>query len=69
VEGDQENKQVKKPFPPLRTSQGTWARSNVKKAHAFAEHLANVFQPHLSENDPEEEGEIIRLRTHHCQNP
>jgi hypothetical protein len=36
-------KQVKKSSPPLRTSQGTWARSNVEKAHAFAEHLAKVF--------------------------
>jgi hypothetical protein len=26
-----------------------------KKAHAFAEHLAKVFQPHPSENEPEEE--------------
>jgi hypothetical protein len=41
-------KQVKKPSPPLRTSQGTWARSNVEKAHAFAEHLAKVSQPHPS---------------------
>jgi hypothetical protein len=37
------------------TSQGTWARSNVEKAHAFAEQLANVFQPRRSENEPEEE--------------
>jgi hypothetical protein len=36
-------KQVKKPSPPLRRSQGTWARSNVDKAHASSEHLANVF--------------------------
>jgi hypothetical protein len=44
-----------KSSPPLRTSQGIWARSNVEKAHAFAEHLAKVFQPHPSENEPEEE--------------
>jgi hypothetical protein len=43
-------KQVKKPFPPLRKSQGTWARSNDEKAHAFAERLANVFQLYPSEN-------------------
>jgi hypothetical protein len=48
-------KQDKKPSPPLRTSQGTWARSNVEKAHTFAEHTAKVFQPHPSENEPEEE--------------
>jgi hypothetical protein len=35
-------------------------RSNVKKAHAFTEHLADVFQPHLSENELEEE-ELIQL--------
>jgi hypothetical protein len=40
VEGDKEKKkQVKKPSAPLMTSQGTWARSNVERAHAFAEHL------------------------------
>jgi hypothetical protein len=54
-------KQVKKPSPPLRTSQGTWARSKVEKAHAFTEHLANVFQPHLSENQPEEEEALTQL--------
>jgi hypothetical protein len=42
---------LKKSSPPLETSQGTWARSNVEKAHAFAKHLADVFQPHPSENE------------------
>jgi hypothetical protein len=55
-------KQVKKP-PPLRTSQGTWARSNVEKAHAFSEHLVKVFQPHLSENESEEEALTQLLET------
>jgi hypothetical protein len=36
-------KQVKKRSPPLRTSRGTWARSNIENAHAFT---AKVFQPH-----------------------
>jgi hypothetical protein len=54
-------KQVKKPSPPLRTSQGTWARSNVEKAHAFAEHLANTFQPHPSEIQHEEEEALMQL--------
>jgi hypothetical protein len=54
-------KQVKRPSPPLRTSQGTWARCIVKKVQAFAEHLANVFQSHLSENEPKEEGALIQL--------
>jgi hypothetical protein len=57
VEGDQEIKQAKKPSPPLRTSQGTWTRSNPEKAHTFDEHLAKVFQPHPSENEPEDEEE------------
>jgi hypothetical protein len=43
---------IKKPSPLLQTSQGIWARSNVKKAHAFAKHLAEGFQPHPSENEP-----------------
>jgi hypothetical protein len=47
-------KQIKKPSPPLRTSQGTLERSNVEKAHAFAEHLVKDFQPHPSENESEE---------------
>jgi hypothetical protein len=46
-------KQVKKLSPPLRTSQGTWERSNVEGVRAFAEHLVKVFQPHPSENEPE----------------
>jgi hypothetical protein len=53
-------KQVKKP-PPLRPSQGTWARSNVEKAHTFAEHLADVVQPRPSENEPEEEEALTEL--------
>jgi hypothetical protein len=48
-------KQVKKYSAPLRTPHGTWVRSNIEKAHAFVEHLAKVFQPHPSENEPEEE--------------
>jgi hypothetical protein len=53
-------RQIKKP-PPLRTSQGTLARSNVEKAHTFAEHLANVFQPHPAENEPEEKEAIMQI--------
>jgi hypothetical protein len=48
-------KQVKKPSPPLRTSRGSWAKSNVEKAQAFPEHLIKVFHPHPSENKSEEE--------------
>jgi hypothetical protein len=60
-------KQVKKPSAPLRTSQGTGARSNVE-AHAFAEQLANVFHSHRSENEPEEEEEAhTQLLETRCQ--
>jgi hypothetical protein len=53
-------KQVKKPSP-LRTSQGTWAKSNVKRANAFAEHLADDFQQHPSGNESEGEEAVIQL--------
>jgi hypothetical protein len=33
----------------------------MEKAHAFAEHLAKVFQPHPSENQLEEEEELMQL--------
>jgi hypothetical protein len=33
-------KQITKSSPPLRTPQGTWARNNAEKAHAFVKHLA-----------------------------
>jgi hypothetical protein len=54
-------KQAKKPSPPLRTSEGTWAKSNGEKAHAFAEHLAKVFQPYPSENQPEDKEVLMQL--------
>jgi hypothetical protein len=52
-------KQITKSFPPLRTPQGTWARRNDEKAHAFAKHLKQVFQPHPLESTPEED--LIQL--------
>jgi hypothetical protein len=60
VEGNQGNK-TGQPSPPLRTSQGTWARSNVEKTHAFAELLAKGFHPHPSENEPLEEEALVQL--------
>lgn len=42
-------KKLKRPQsvnPPLRYSNGQWARSNEEKANLFAEHLAKVFEPH-----------------------
>jgi hypothetical protein len=61
VEGDQKIKQVKNPSPPLRTSQGTWAKRNIGKTHAFAERLAKDFQLHPSENEPEEENALTQV--------
>jgi hypothetical protein len=42
------------------TSRKLWIPLH-KKAQAFAEHLANVFQQHPSENEPEEEDALIQL--------
>jgi hypothetical protein len=47
-------KQAKKSSSPLMTPQGTWAITNIEKAHLSAKHPAKVFQPHPSENKPEE---------------
>jgi hypothetical protein len=48
-------KQITKFSPPRGTPQGTSARNNTEKAHAFAKHLTQVFQPHPLENSPEEQ--------------
>jgi hypothetical protein len=37
------------------------ARNNAEKAHAFAKHLAQVFQPHPTENEPEEKETYTKL--------
>jgi hypothetical protein len=55
MEGDQE----KKTSITLKTSQVYWARSNVEKAHGFAENLAKVIQSHPSGNEPEEEESLV----------
>jgi hypothetical protein len=61
MEGDQKTKQITKSSPPLRAAQGTWAQSDIEKANTFAEHLANMFQPHPSENSPVEKESIYPL--------
>ena len=38
--------------PPLRRSDGSWARSREEKAEEFASQLRNTFQPHPYINDP-----------------
>jgi hypothetical protein len=46
---------------PIRTSQGTWARSNAERAQAFAHHLASVFQPHPSDPNSTPEATLTSL--------
>jgi hypothetical protein len=46
-------KHIPSSFPPLLTPQGAWTHTNIAKAHAFANHLASVFQPHPT-NLPDE---------------
>jgi hypothetical protein len=58
-------KRITQPSPPIRTPLGTWTSSNIDKAQAFAHHLAEVFQPHPSENLPEGEETI----THFLETP
>jgi hypothetical protein len=60
-------KRITQPSPPLRTPLGTWANSNIEKAHAFATHLANVFHSHPSENHPEEDEALTQLLETPCQ--
>lgn len=57
-------KRIKRPvtsMPPIRSTDGTWARSNEQKANRFAEHLENTFKPNesnvqidLEEEEPED---------------
>ena len=32
-------------IPPVRKTDGKWARNNEQKAQQFAEHLEQIFQP------------------------
>lgn len=51
-------KRIKQPIvsiPPIARSDGTWAKSNVEKAEAFAQYFTEVFQPNEQLNDTEEE--------------
>jgi hypothetical protein len=54
-------KQAKKRSPPLKTSQGTWARSNVEEAYYFAEHLAKVFQPVPQKMNPKKKKHLYNF--------
>jgi len=47
-------KYLKRPvvqLPPLRTTNGNWARNNIQKATVFADHLVQVFQPNTIDSD------------------
>ncbi|GAB0092838.1 RNA-binding protein 39 [Sergentomyia squamirostris] len=47
--------QPKKTIPPIRKSDGTWARTDEEKASTFAQHLKEVFSPWSSENDVDDD--------------
>jgi hypothetical protein len=57
----QKLKTVTQPSTPIRTSPGTWARSNAEKAQAFAHHLATVFKPHPSDPNSTPEATLTPL--------
>ena len=47
-------KYLKRPvvqLPPLRNTNGTWARNDIQKATVFADHLVQVFQPNAIHSD------------------
>ncbi|KAH9630294.1 hypothetical protein HF086_012479 [Spodoptera exigua] len=54
-------RKLKRPInvaPPIRKSDGTWARTDQEKARTFSEHLSNVFTPHPYDGSPEDAAEI-----------
>lgn len=61
-------KRLKRPVlhnPPIRNTDGSWARNNTQKAYRFAEHLETIFQPNEGEDpqgwtEPEQEDIVIR---------
>lgn len=65
-------KKIKRPIaqiPPIKQKDGSWARDNMSKAEAFADHLADIFQPNdvgtdvVIENTLNTDEEEIRLTT------
>ncbi|CAG9124649.1 unnamed protein product [Plutella xylostella] len=53
-------KRPQQPIPPIRTPQGTWAKTPQEKVDVFAEHLSQVFTPNSS-NMMEFENEIDQV--------
>jgi len=39
-------KRPQTPIPPLRTSGGEWAKSDIQKVNTLADHFENILQPH-----------------------
>jgi hypothetical protein len=66
-------KKIKRPvmqIPPIRKTDGKWARNNEQKAQRFAEHVEHIFQSHGSQKGKEmiteeivQENEEIKLVT------
>lgn len=44
--------------PPIRKTDGSWARTDQEKAETFSEHLSKVFIPHSYEGSPADAAEI-----------
>lgn len=57
-------KKLKRPTtisPPLRTLDGSWARTDQEKAETFSQHLKNVFKPHPYEGTLDHEREVLEF--------
>lgn len=57
-------KKIQENMPPIRASDGSWARTDKQKANVFAEHLEKVFQPFPSEISQEQEDTITATLEH-----
>lgn len=65
-------KSIKRPIPfqsPLRTSAGTWARTDADKVKLFAEHLSRVFTPNPDTGSSKIDNIMESLSTTHQLSP
>ena len=46
-------------IPPIRKTDGTWARKNEQNTQRFAEHLEHIFQPQERQEETETTTEDI----------
>jgi hypothetical protein len=51
LENNQKSKRPIMQTPAIKILDGSWARNNEQKALRFAEHLENIFQPNIAENN------------------